>query len=541
MSVVGGFTKQMRNPDSWEGWYWGAKHMWGMDPYGLMTPQGNIFLDVSRNTKMLLYWGCDPETTVWYRSGQASSRFCYWFSELGIKCIYICPDLNYGASVHADKWIPILPNTDAALHLAIAYIWITEGTYDKEYVSTHTVGFEQFADYVLGKEDGVAKTPDWASNKCGVPVWTIKALARQWASQTTSIVHFCGGGYIRGPFSHEPARLEVANLAMQGLGKPGIHQMTTVPPIQNVGGHTTVTSTMDPNVQAAYRAYRGDPKQHIPQTHIYKALIEASYANPITWYSAGQGEAGQLTEHQFIKHTYPMPEEEGGSEIHMIWTDGPCLLTCWNGANNLVEAYRSPKIECMVAQHPWLENDCLFADIILPINTKFEEEDIGVDVGSMQYSLIHPEPKCIEPIGESKSDYEAVGEVAKKLGLYEHYTGGKTVEEWIKYGYETSGVTNMISWEKLNENGYYIIPTRKDWEKDSAGMIDFYNDPQNHPLRTPSGKIEFYSERLAQYFPDDKERPPVPHWVEKSETHDERLSSERAKQYPLLLMSNHGR
>ena len=162
-------------------------------------------------------------------------------------------------------------------------------------------------------------------------------------------------------------------------------------------------------------------------------------------------------------------------------------------------------------------------------------------MGSIHFSLIHPEPKCIEPIGESKSDYEAVGEVAKKLGLYEQYTGGKTVEEWIKYGYETSGVTNMISWEKLNKNGYYIIPTRKDWEKDSAGMIDFYNDSQNHPLRTPSGKIEFYSERLAQYFPDDKERPPVPHWVEKSETHDERLSSERAKQYPLLLMSNHGR
>ena len=51
----------------------------------------------------------------------------------GNKAIYICPDLNYAAAVHADKWIPILPNTDAALQLAIAYVWITEGTYDKEY------------------------------------------------------------------------------------------------------------------------------------------------------------------------------------------------------------------------------------------------------------------------------------------------------------------------------------------------------------------------------------------------------------------------
>ncbi len=58
---------------------------------------------------------------------------------------------------------------------------LTEGTYNKEYVATHTVGFDKFADYVLGKEDGVPKTPAWASPKCGVPEWTIKALAREWA------------------------------------------------------------------------------------------------------------------------------------------------------------------------------------------------------------------------------------------------------------------------------------------------------------------------------------------------------------------------
>jgi len=72
-------------------------------------------------------------------------------------------------------------------------------------------------------------------------------------------------------------------------------------------------------------------------------------------------------------------------------------------------------------------------------------------------------------------------------------------------------------------------------------LIDFYKDPENHPLKTPSGKIEFYSQNLAKHFPDDKERPPVPHWIEKSETHDERISSERAKKYPLLIISNHGR
>lgn len=538
---MGGYTLQARNPDSWEGWYWGAKHMWGMEALGLMLPQGNIYADVARNTDMLLYWGCDPETTSWYRSGQAVSRFCYWWRELGIKCVYISPDLNYGAAVHADKWIPVLPNTDAALHLAVAYVWMTEGTYDADFVATHTVGFEKFQDYVLGKEDGIAKSPKWASPKCGVPVWTIKALARQWASKRTSIVHFCGGSYVRGPYSHEPARLEVANLAMQGVGKPGVHQFTTLP---SAGDSLDFRAAAVPTLKAtalhgrntpAHEDVSKLPKQIIPKTLVPKAILQP----PVT--SQGSAAIQAPVEDQFVKYTYPIPKEKGGSEIHMIWTDTPCWTTCWNCGNENIEATRDPKIECIVAQHPWLENDCLFADIILPVNTKFEEDDIGVDLGSLQYCLIYPEPKCIEPVGDSKSDYEVVLEIAKKLGMERAVTEGKTVKEWIRLGYETSGVQDMVSWKDLNEKGYYVVPTRKDWEKDPAGISAFYKDPERNPLSTPTGKIELYSARLAQYFPDDLERPPVPHWIESSETHDERLSGERAKKYPLLVISNHPR
>ena len=88
--------------------------------------------------------------------------------------------------------------------------------------------------------------------------------------------------------------------------------------------------------------------------------------------------------------------------------------------NKMIEALRSPKIEFVLTQHPWLEDDCLYADIILPVNTKFEEEDISTGF-SENFDLIFPEGKCIEPIGESKSDYEIVGEIAKKLGRYEEF------------------------------------------------------------------------------------------------------------------------
>ena len=135
---------------------------------------------MAQNSDTLLFWGCDPEVTPQGFGMRLPTRICYWFTELGIKSIYICPELNYGAAIHADKWIPILPNTDAAMQLAIAYIWLTEGTYDKDYIDKHTYGFDKFVDYVLGKEDGVPKTPKWASEKCGVKPWTIRALAEHW-------------------------------------------------------------------------------------------------------------------------------------------------------------------------------------------------------------------------------------------------------------------------------------------------------------------------------------------------------------------------
>ena len=206
---------------------------------------------------MVLFWGCDPETTPWGFTGQFASRLMYFWKDIGIKQVYICPDLNYGAAVHADKWIPVLPNTDAALQLAIAYIWITEGTYKKEYVETHVVGFDKFSDYVMGKEDGIPKTPEWASRKCGVPEWTIKALAREFAAQDAprSLI-ISAADIIRGPWSHEPARLEVCLLGMQGLGGPGVHQHQLtyfgMPRMEGTGGHVV----LEPGNRRAARTHR---------------------------------------------------------------------------------------------------------------------------------------------------------------------------------------------------------------------------------------------------------------------------------------------
>ena len=549
LSKMGGYSQQIRNADSWEGWYWGAMHVWGTGFQGMMAPAGNVVKDICENSEMVLCWGFDPETSPWGFCGQFPSRLCYFWQDVGIKQVYICPDLNYGAAVHADKWIPVLPNTDAALQLAIIYTWIKEGTYNKEYVAAHTVGFDKVKAYVTGEEDGIPKTPEWASPKCGVPEWTIKVLAREFASKITTIAHGYGGSYIRGPYSHEPGRLEVILLGMQGLGGPGVHQCNPywVAPVMprskkpknvSLAMHGVDRSGMnsDPVLRSFAAHAVVSQKQHFPKVLMHDALLNP----PVSWY--GKSSAAEPVEDQFVKYTFPAPKEEGGSEIHMIWSDTPCRPTCWNHGNKVIEELRSPKIECIVVQHPWLENDCLSADIVLPANTHFEVDDIMPNtMQGVQLESVLLQKQAIKPIGESKSDYEIVLEVAKKLGKYEVITEGRTIEGLIKHVFNGLGLAEVISWEEFKEKQYYVYPTAPDWEKDPPGMRKFYENPAKNPLPTPSGKLEFYSERLARHFPGDKERPPIPKWIEKGPTHDERISSKRAKKYPLLLMSNHGR
>lgn len=204
---------------------------------------------------------------------------------------------------------------------------------------------------------------------------------------------------------------------------------------------------------------------------------------------------------------------------------------------------RNPKIEFVLVQHPWMENDSLFADIILPSNTSFETSDIGADHWPVQYNCVYLEEQAIAPRGESMSDYEIVAAIPERLGLRDEYTQGKSVEEWIRTGFDGSGIeeAGLCSWEQIQEKKYYVVPTDPDWEQIPHGMIEFYEDPEQYPMSTPSGMLEFHSQRLAEAFANDAERPPAPHWVESSEFHDERISSRRAEKYPLLVVSNHPR
>ncbi len=158
-----GMTRVHHNPDSWEGWYWGAVHHWG---YTLRVGQSETYgtvEDCLQNCDMIVFWAADPETTSGSYGAQEGTVRRQWLKDprLGIKVVHVDPYYNASAQFLPGKWFAPKPTTSVAMAMAIAYVWIKEDLYDKDYVETHTVGFDIWKAYLLGEEDGIPKTPEW--------------------------------------------------------------------------------------------------------------------------------------------------------------------------------------------------------------------------------------------------------------------------------------------------------------------------------------------------------------------------------------------
>ncbi len=550
-----GFTDIFDNPDSWEGWHWGATHAYGFywklgmpEPYDLLE-------DALKNTDLIVYWGNDPDTTRGDYGGQESVVWRLWLRELGKKQIFIDPFCNYTAAILADKWIAPRPGTDAAMAMSIAYVWIEEGTYDKDYLDTHTIGFEQFKRHIMGEDDGVPKSPGWAEEITGVEGRTIKALAREWASKRTMLSSGTRGGMssaCRQAYSTEWARLMVLLQAMQGLGKPGVNiwGVTTGPPFN-------ATLEFPGYTDGVINKFAKKPAVNPVTQRIYRLLVPDAILNPpIHW--MGESFCGKSLEQQFIPFTYPEP---GSPEIRMFYRYGGSFIGTMTETNKWVRMYQSPKLEFVANQSVWMDPETRMADIVLPACTNLERNDIGEWANPSGYGyhtnttvnhrVIVYQKKCIEPLYESKSDYQIFVELAERLGIKEEYTEGNSEEDWIKIVFDNSDLPKYISFEDFKGKGYFVVPQQENYKPTPAlrwfyegrdcDTPDRFNPKRGtekaKELGTYSGKIEFVSRSLTEHFPDDEERPPMPRYIPSWEGH----TSKMAKKYPLQLISPHPR
>ncbi len=555
-------TPVLDNPDSWEGWHWGATHSYGFfwrlgmpEPYDMLS-------DALQNAEMIVYWSNDPDSTRGTYSGQDSALWRQWLKEKGVKMVFIDPFHNYTNAAMGGKWIAPRLGTDTAIAMAIAFVWITEDTYDKDYVKDKTIGFDEFKPYILGETDGVPKTPEWAAEESGVEARTIRTLAREWAAKRTILSGGSRGGEggaCREAYGTEWARMMVLLQGMQGLGAPGRSIWGTTMGAPNdttcwfpAYGEPNGRISMSPLV-AKYI-----PKNNTKQRLWRLTLPDAILNPPVSWH--GEGFCGQSLEQQFKHFEYPM---EGHSEIKLFYRYGGSFMGTMSDTTKWVRMYQSPKLEFIVNQDIWYNSETRMADIILPACTTFERDDIGEWAAvngytwhassGCNYRVIVREQKCLEPLWESKSDYEIFASIFEKMGLRDEYTdGGKTEADWVKAFFDISDLPKQVSWEEFNRKGYHIVNINDDY-KPTPGLRWFYEGracdtpdvgnpkrltEQRGELGTFSGKIEFVSESLKQYFPDDEERPVMPRYIRSWEGYQTPGLYEK---YPLQLLSPHPR
>ena len=132
-NLIGGTTIQM-NPDSWEGWYWGAVHHWGHSARAGAGETYGTVEDCLKHCELVVFWSSDPEATGGVYGAFEGTVRRQWLQELGVPFVHIDPYHNHTAGLFGGEWLAPRPGSDSALVLALAYVWITEGLYDAGYV-----------------------------------------------------------------------------------------------------------------------------------------------------------------------------------------------------------------------------------------------------------------------------------------------------------------------------------------------------------------------------------------------------------------------
>jgi anaerobic dimethyl sulfoxide reductase subunit A len=470
-----------------------------MATYGTINT-GNSREDLL-NSRFIILWGWDPANTIW---DPGTSLTLARAREQGIPVVAIDPRFTDTAAILADQWIPIRPGTDTAMLIAMAHVIITEGLQDQAFIDRHTVGFDRYRDYVLGREDGAPKAPQWAEAITGVPAATIADLARQYATSKPAAL-FAGWGPARSALGEQYSRAANVLTAITGnIGVPGgyaagfmrayssraSHRPRGAPRVEN-----PVEAGAPPRKNSLHKLRGGtNPNSHrIHYNKVYDAIL--------------RGRAGG----------YP-------ADIKLLYVAAGNIINQHANTRRGVEAFKSRSLEFIVVQDQFMTPTARLADVVLPANTFMERSDLAPPwLGSPYYIYLN---KAIDSLYETRSDVEICRELSVKLGI--PWAFGEANEEDMLRGI-AAGRNDIDDFEAMKREGVLKIRGLEP----TISFKEQVQDPENHPFPTLSGKIEIYCEHIAEM--NDPMIPPIPKYISPPENYDDPL----AAKYPLQLITTH--
>ncbi len=501
LGLAGGFTRSV-NTYSVAAAETLIPHILGR-PFFLLSNELTAWPVIAEHTDLMVAFGGIPMKNTQVNSGGLGAHRCRdWLEKLragGVNLVNVSPVEDDIDPQFDAKWLAIAPNTDTAMLLALAHSLVAEGMHDQAFLAKYCVGFEPFLLYLMGADDGVAKDADWAAEITGISGQDIRNLARKMAGGRTMIS--LAWSLQRADHGEQPYWAAIALAAMLGqIGLPG-------------GG-----IGFGYGAQAAY----GNPVTALGGLALPRSANRVADFIPVARITDLLENPGGTFDYNGKRHTYP--------ETKLIYWCGGNPFHHHQDLNRLARAWQRP--ETVIVNEPWWTPTARHADIVLPAATSLERNDIGKAAND---PFIVASKKVLEPLGWARTDYQIFSGVAEKMGFGDEFSEGRNEDAWLRHLWDlfaqgsARGKVELPQFDDFWNAGHFELAA----DDDARVLFEgFRSDPDGAGLNTPSGKIEIFSQTIADFGYEDCPGHPV--WIEPAEW----LGTEGVGSKYLHLISN---
>ncbi|OXE33019.1 trimethylamine-N-oxide reductase TorA, partial [Vibrio parahaemolyticus] len=411
--------------------------------------QGTSWSEILENSDNIILWANDPVKNLqvgWNCETHESFKYLAELKEKvakgEINVLSVDPVKNKTQRYLENDHLYINPMTDVAFMLAVAHVLYNENLYDKKFIDTYCLGFEEFIQYVQGKtKDKVEKTPEWAAAICGVKADKIREFARMLVSGRTQILMgWCIQRQEHGEQPYWAAAVVAAMVGQIGLPGGGIsyghHYSSIGVPSTGFAGPGGFPRNLDQGMK---------PKWDNNDFNGYSRTI------PVARWIDCLLEPGKEINYNGGKVKLP--------DFKMMVISGCNPWHHHQDRNRMKKAFR--KLQTVVTiEFAWTAT-CRFSDIVLPACTQWERNDIDV-YGSYSNKGLIAMHRLVDPLFQSKPDFQIMSELTQRFGRREEYTRGMSEMEWIESLYNDC--------KKANEGKFEMPEFNEFWEK---SVLDF--------------------------------------------------------------------
>ncbi|UPQ87098.1 trimethylamine-N-oxide reductase TorA [Vibrio sinaloensis] len=484
--------------------------------------QGTSWSEILNNSDNIVLWANDPVKNLqvgWNCETHESFDYLAQLKEKvakgEINVLSVDPVKNKTQRYLENDHLYINPQTDVAFMLAVAHVLYTEDLYDKQFIDTYCLGFKEFIQYVMGEtKDKVVKTPEWAAEICGVKADKIREFARMLVSGRTQILMgWCIQRQEHGEQPYWAAAVIAAMVGQIGLPGGGIsyghHYSSIGVPSTGFAGPGGFPRNLDAGMK---------PKWDNNDFNGYSRTI------PVARWIDCLLEPGKEIRYNGGKVKLP--------DFKMMVISGCNPWHHHQDRNRMKQAFK--KLQTVVTvEFAWTAT-CRFSDIVLPACTQWERNDIDV-YGSYSSKGLIAMHRLVDPLFQSKPDFQIMSELTERFGRREEYTRGMSEMEWIESLYNdcrkaNEGKFDMPEFSEFWDKSVLDFGQGKPWVRHA----DFRQDPEINALGTPSGFIEITSRKIGRYGYQHCQEHPM--WFEKTERSHGGPGSDK---HPYWLQSCH--